>query len=266
VPSARPPARSQRLSAARRRLIWFFSIVLFIDILLAILPQRSDGDCPSYFSSPPDRSAVAKVMLASVPLPSAMIRCNSSAIGPRYSECAIPVPDLCQAHIVHQISHTSKPSAALWSVPARRNEGSQGLFPAPSFGTGVIRARATVTHDGRSVAVSASEAFDADGKKVAVAPGSAVDLTAGVPAEQRERAMAYGHAEHDLALICRLEAETQGPARQARTAGSRAISLAAGQSSPRPDRTQPPTAGAAGAGRLLHGSGVCVLLVAVGRS
>src|SRR5580658_2270646 len=43
-----------------------------------------------------------------------------------------------------------------------------------------------------------------------------------------EKAMAYGHAERNLALLRQLEAETRLTARELGPAGSRAVSLAAG--------------------------------------
>ena len=65
--------------------------------------------------------------------------------------------------------------------PGRYRAGSGGpqgcTSCAPFRPTGVIcLARGTVIYWGRSMAVGTSEVFDADGKKVAVATGSAVIL------------------------------------------------------------------------------------------
>ena len=49
------------------------------------------------------------------------------------------------------------------------------LRPVPPDGRDLV-ARGTVIHRGRSMAVGTSDVFDADGKKVAVATGSAVIL------------------------------------------------------------------------------------------
>jgi len=49
------------------------------------------------------------------------------------------------------------------------------LRPVPPDGRDLV-ARGTVIHRGRSIAIGTSDVFNADGKKVAVATGSAVIL------------------------------------------------------------------------------------------